>query len=89
MYNQLKRFWEQAYNGVRDFKTVPTEVNQIVKKKWYKKMITKFIVSRKDRIVMYDKDMTFDYMNLCLYTVHKCYILFSIADRLYYIFKRQ
>lgn len=79
MYNQYQRVV-----GIKDYHTIPFECKKIVRKKWYNKMIRKFVFTCKEPIVLYGKDMTFDYKNLCFFTIHMNYKLFSLLDGLYY-----
>lgn len=79
MYNQYQRVV-----GIKDYHTVPCECKKIVRRKWYNKMIRKFVFACKEPIILYGKDMTFDYKNFCFYTLHMNYKLFSLLDGLYY-----
>lgn len=72
----------------RDFKVIPDECKKIQNKKWYSHMITRFIFTKRYKIEYYNKDMTFDFKNLCFYTVHKNYKLFKFIDGLYYKLKK-
>ena len=83
MYNQYQRVV-----GIKDYHTIPCECKKIVRRKWYNKMIRKFIFACKEPIILYGKDMTFDYKNFCFYTLHMNYKLFSLLDGLYYKMKR-
>ena len=85
MYNQFQRLW----NGKGDFASLPTECRKIVKIKWYKKMIKRFVFLYKEPIVLYGENKTYDYKNLCFYTLHNNYRLFCILDGLHYKLKRK
>ena len=68
----------------RDFNVIPFECKKIKNKKWYRRMIACYIFTKRYRIEYYNKDMTFDFKNLCLFTIHKNYKLFIILDCIYY-----
>ena len=85
MYNQFQRLW----NGKGDFASLPIECRKIVKIKWYKKMIKRFVFLYKEPIVLYGENKTYDYKNLCFYTLHNNYRLFCILDVLHYKLKRK
>lgn len=76
----------QRVVGVTDYRRISGECRKIVRKKWYNKMIRKFVFGYKEPIILYGKDMTFTYKNFCLYTIHMRYKLFCILDVFCYKF---
>lgn len=84
MYNQYQRVV-----GITEYQSIPNECKKIIHKKWYNKIIRKFVLTCREPIILYGKDMTFDYKNFCFYTLHNNYRLFCILDGLHYKLKRR
>lgn len=79
MYDQY-----QKIVALNRYKTIPIECGKITKKKWYNKMISRFVYTYKEPLIINGVNRTFDYKNLCYYTVHKNYKFFCFLSGLYY-----
>lgn len=79
MFNQLSKIYK--YNAID---SVPAICGKIIEKKWYNRMTCKITSHYKELACFYDKKETFEYWNLCMYTVHKCYKLFGLTSFVFY-----